>query len=136
MKLLFGLPQFTLAAHEPDTAAGGPDRRLDDAGKPNGSAHFIRGFYDACFRLRQFQFMQQAAEAGLAVRDAIVFKRWQRKADASFEALLYARKKVSLFMDRQQHVEALLRQQSIDERQIPGWIVAQPGAAMKLFYKF
>ena len=68
-------------AYEPDAAARGADRSLRNGGKSNGFAQLLRRCHDLRRRLRQFQSIEQPAEAGLAVRGAITLERRQRKRD-------------------------------------------------------
>ena len=107
--------EISAVAHEPDAAAGGADRGLDDAGKRMASRSSLRGFHDPRRRLRQAELIEQPAEAGLAVRGAVARKIRQRQPDATLETLPHARKQKSLLMGRQQHVEMPRRQQLLDE---------------------
>ena len=118
-------------AHEPDAAARGADRSLHDGGKSNGFAQLLRRCHDLRRRLRQFQSIEQPAEAGLAVRGAIIRKTRQREAGTAFDALLRPGKQKSLLMRRQQHIEFPLRQPLLDEGQITGGVVPQSGTTVK-----
>src|SRR6185437_678234 len=82
--------------------------------------------------LRQSQFIEQPAEGGLAVRDAIIFERRQREACASLEPLGGTRKQKSLLVGRQQDVETVRGQQRLDESKIAARVIAQGRAAVKL----
>ena len=59
------------AAYEPDAAARGADRSLDDGRKSDGLTQLLCRPHDLRRWLRQAQTIKQSAEACLAVRSAI-----------------------------------------------------------------
>src|SRR3954447_12657677 len=84
--------QFILVARKPDAPARGADRSLDETRKTRSLAQLRCGRHDPRRRLRQAEFVEQAAEAGLAVRPAIAVEIRQCEAGARIELLAQARK--------------------------------------------
>ena len=72
---------------------------------------------------------------GLAVHGAIALEARQCQSDMICQPLLRARKQESLFVDREQHVEMVHRQQAFDKAEKPDRVVAQPRTTMKFSYK-
>src|SRR5262249_6726090 len=98
-----------------DAAARGAHRGLHHRRKMRRAARLALTLKNARRRLRQVETREQAAEAGLAVRGAVAFKRRQRDGDAALEPILHLREQKSLLMRRQQHVEAAACNQSLDK---------------------
>src|SRR5829696_4557824 len=115
---------------QPHGAARGTDRGFDHKRKSVEIAQQAGVGQDDCFRLRQIELGEHAAETGLAQCTLITLEIRQGDRDTALEPFPHPGEEKALLMDRQKHVEMAPAHEVFDELPEARGIGAQSRAAV------